>query len=213
MKTIKKIITGFGMVAALGICVYSINLNKTSVEANVKNNLTNIFKEDNNTITSSNPYVYTNSKYYKNIVNMGMDAVNVLSNGLIDKEQASLDGYVAALAVTEITGIDMNKISGKDWETADEFWQLWDQMIEKMPSEFNKILEKEDDAKEKLQDYGIFGEALIYNMIETEDKKIQFADKSIEINENIELGKLENLVDKKTSELEKAENYVEQYCK
>ena len=49
-------------------------------------------------------------------------------------------------------------------------------------------------------------------MLEAEDEKIQFADETIEVNEEVDLGELENLVDKKTSELEKAESYVVQYC-
>ncbi len=51
-------------------------------EANLENiiieNLNQISNESN--MTSSNPYEYTKNEYYKNIVKLGNDAVNILEN-------------------------------------------------------------------------------------------------------------------------------------
>lgn len=49
--------------------------NKKNLENIIIENLTQISNKSN--ITSSNPYEYTKNEYYKNIVILGNDAVNV----------------------------------------------------------------------------------------------------------------------------------------
>ncbi len=73
------------------LCIWSYtNKSKDNFDNNEKN-LENIIIENSNQIsnesnmTSSNSYNYTKNKYYKNIVILGNDAVNVLENMYKDK--------------------------------------------------------------------------------------------------------------------------------
>lgn len=209
MRLKKYFIAASGLLTAVAVSFCSVNSNKTSVEAKVKNDLQNIFMNDTNTLTSSNPYAYINNKYYDDIIEIGMDAVDVLSNDIIDKSQPSLDSYVAALAVSDITNIDMEEISGKDWETADEFWELWDEMLETMPSEFEKIL-SDDQPEKELDKYGIFADALLFDIQNDNDGEIEFANESIKYAQHSSLKNYDNF-DCEISELEKAENLIAEH--
>ena len=70
----KKLIEVLGIVAAFSLCVGVINQGSTVVEAQVSQNLEKILEVDSDVLTSSNPFDYTENKYYENIVNQGMDA-------------------------------------------------------------------------------------------------------------------------------------------
>lgn len=206
IKRMPLLLAGIVLTGMIGAWI--CNSNKMSVEAKVKNNLTKIFEADRNVIVSSNPYSYTNNEYYKDIVDMGMDAVEVLlKDECVDK--TSLDGYVAAIAVSEITGVDIQSISGKDWETAEEFWNEWDKVLEEMPDKFEKIL-NEEDAEEKLEKYGVFSDALIRDVLEDKDGKVEFANEEINYDGNVK-SELSEKSAFSADELDKAEEIVKQY--
>lgn len=91
------------MFLILCICAYT-NKSKDNFDNNEKNleniiieNLTQISNKSN--ITSSNRYEYTKNEYYKNIVILGNDAVNVLENMYKDKKLSGLNAYFSALAI------------------------------------------------------------------------------------------------------------------
>ncbi len=78
-------------------------------------------------VMSSNPYDYTKNEYYKNVVEIGPDAVPVLKEMFDNKEITGVLAYVSALAVQDITGCNLYKDHNLDWSTAEEFYELWEE--------------------------------------------------------------------------------------
>ena len=50
-------------------------------------------------MTSSNPYDYTENEYYKNIVELGEDAVSILENMYKNKKLSGVNAYLSTLAI------------------------------------------------------------------------------------------------------------------
>lgn len=210
----KKLIEVLGIVAAFSLCVGVINQGSTVVEAQVSQNLEKILEVDSDVLTSSNPFDYTENKYYENIVNQGMDAADVLTDGIIDKNEASLDGYVAALAVEDITGVDVGKITGEDWESADEFWDLWNEIIKDMPSYMEELANESTDFTQDIKDYGVFGEVFVKQMIDDESGNILYVGTDIKYDRSkFDNKELESCITSDDSEIEKAKSYLEKYMK
>ena len=68
---------------------------------------------------SSNPYDYTKNEYYRNIVDLGKDAVPVLEEMYLGGELTGLHAFISAIAICEITDSDI------EFSTADEFFTKW----------------------------------------------------------------------------------------
>ena len=68
---------------------------------------------------SSNPYDYTKNEYYRNIVDLGKDAVPVLEEMYLSGELTGLHAFISAIAVSEITDSDI------EFSNADEFYTKW----------------------------------------------------------------------------------------
>lgn len=98
--------------------------NEKNLENIIIENLTQISNESN--MTSSNPYEYTKNEYYKNIVILGNDAVNVLENMYKDKKLSGVNAYFSALAIQDITKCSLYEEYNLDWSTAEEFYNLWE---------------------------------------------------------------------------------------
>ena len=75
--------------------------------------------------TSSNPYDYINNEYYKNIINLGENAVPILENMYNDGKLTGVDAYISALAIEDISNCKLYKEYNLDWSTAEEFYTLW----------------------------------------------------------------------------------------
>lgn len=74
---------------------------------------------------SSNPYDYTKSKYYDNMVSLGTPAIKVLENMYNDGELTGVNAYLSALLIQDISKCNIYKEYNLDWSTADEFYTLW----------------------------------------------------------------------------------------
>lgn len=77
-------------------------------------------------LTSSNPYDYTKNDYYKNIVNLGEEAVPVLEDMYKDGKLTGVNAYLSALAIQDITKCYLYEEYNLDWTTAEEFYDLWE---------------------------------------------------------------------------------------
>lgn len=75
--------------------------------------------------TSSNPYDYTKNDYYKNIVDLGANAVSVLEKMYNNGKLTGLNAYLSALAIQDITKCNLYDEYDLDWSTAEEFYTLW----------------------------------------------------------------------------------------
>lgn len=119
---------------------------------------------------SSNPYDYKESKYYKQLVRLGLDAVPILSEKLCKNEVTGLNQYLVGLAIQDITETDLAEATGDTWISGEELAVVWKEFIKGAPDQIEQILNAEEtvDVKiEKLQSYGVFGKTAVKKM-ETE---------------------------------------------
>ena len=73
------------------------NINAKQLEKEITINFNKI--EEVTDMTSSNPYDYTENEYYKNIVELGEDAVSVLQNMYKNKKLSGVNAYLSTLAI------------------------------------------------------------------------------------------------------------------
>ena len=129
------------------------------------------------TVTSSSPYDYIDQQCYDRIVKLGMPAVEILEKKYETGELGGFDAYIAALAIQEITGCNMHDVTGEDYGTAEEFFAHWKKMVNKLPDEFQEIVNRDLDEEEKIQElkkYGVFGESYISAVNERDKEIIQY---------------------------------------
>ncbi len=116
---------------------------------------------------SSNPYDYKESKYYKQLVRLGLDAVPILSEKLCKNEVTGLNQYLVGLAIQDITGTDIAEATGDTWASGEELAVVWKEFIKGAPEQIEEILNAEEtvDVKiEKLECYGVFGKTAVKKM-------------------------------------------------
>ncbi|MCR5793690.1 MAG: hypothetical protein K6G65_11020 [Lachnospiraceae bacterium] len=208
----KKSLMGFIGVACFLVIVVLITNRFETVEAQIRTDMDGILAKNPEVLLSSNPYDYIDNEYYEDIVNIGMDAVNVLEDDIIEKEEASLDGYIAALAVQDITDVNISELYGEDWETADEFWSKWNTMIETMPDEIDRILKSDKNKIEEIQKYGVFGEVIAEKISESGDTNgtIVLNDTLIDYDlEKTEIEEARQIIESEEGEIDQAEQYLE----
>ena len=73
------------------------NINAKQLEKEITINFNKI--EEVTDMTSSNPYDYTENEYYKNIVELGENAVSVLQNMYKNKKLSGVNAYLSTLAI------------------------------------------------------------------------------------------------------------------
>lgn len=124
----KKII--FMFVCVLCLCGCSNNqkadfnyTNEEQIEKEILTNMQQILEVTDK--TSSNPYDYTKNEYYKNIINLGDNAVPVLEDMYAKGKLTGVSAYLSALAIQDITGCNLPEEYDLDWSTAQEFYDLW----------------------------------------------------------------------------------------
>ena len=109
------------LIAISGLLFHNLMQEKTVAEE-IDYNLAKINELSLNQITSSNPYDYIDNDHYNNIIKLGMPAVSVLEEKYSNNELHGLNAYIAALAIQEITGIQISEEADETWETAEEFF-------------------------------------------------------------------------------------------
>lgn len=165
------------------------------------------------TVLNSNPYAYIDNRYYKNIVSLGFDAAEILLKKNADGGLSSLDSYICAIAIQEITGCDLYGITGIDFETADEFYDLWDKTMSGMPKALAEIAESKSmtfwEKVSGLKKYGIFGEAAAYSISGSGTALLQFLGQPVSVSfTDTERNMMKSMVRSDLSELRKAADYL-----
>lgn len=168
------------------------------------------------TLLNSSPYAYIDNPYYKNIVSLGFGAVEAMQEKNSNGEFSNLNSYIAAIAIQEITGCDLYGITGVDFETADEFYDLWNKAIADMPEMLSDIIGNRSitagEKVEELKKYGVFGEAAAYAVSGSSAVREQFLDGSVDdLLSDSEKQIIKNMVKSDTDELRKAVDYLCKY--
>ena len=115
------------LIAISGLLLHNLMQEKTVAEE-IDYNLAKINELSLNQITSSNPYDYIDNDHYNNVIKLGMPAVSVLEEKYNNNELHGLNAYIAALAIQEITGIQISEEADETWETAEEFFAQWNKI-------------------------------------------------------------------------------------
>lgn len=97
--------------------------NEEQIEKEIVTNIEQITEVTNE--TSSNPFDYTKNEYYKNIVNLGKDAVPILEDMYNKGKLTGVNAYLSALAIQDITKCNLHEKYNLEWSTAEEFYTLW----------------------------------------------------------------------------------------
>lgn len=167
---------------------------------------------DTRTLLSSSPYAYIDNEYYENIVGLGFKAVPILQDKGENKEFSGLNSYISALAIQEITNCDLYEITGVDFETAEQFYELWADVMQEMPQKLEDVAKDTEmatnDKKKEFKKYGIFGEAFLQETLV--DKKEQFGNEKVHCKYTKEdKKKLTDLIKTEKKELEEVIEYFE----
>ena len=170
------------------------------------------------TLLSSNPYTYIDNDYYRAIIALGFDAVGVLQNKSNMDGFSGLNSYISAIAIEEITKCKLSNITGKEYETADEFYKLWDETISNMPGTLIDIIENKDKTIEEkvteLENYGIFGEAFVNAILEDNTDQMKFLNQEIDCTLTAaEKQNIRSIIQTDAKELNKAVIYLKNYKK
>ncbi len=170
------------------------------------------------TLLSSNPYTYIDNDYYRAIIALGFDAVGVLQNKSNTDSFSGLNSYISAIAIEEITKCKLSNITGKEYQTADEFYKLWDETISNMPGTLIDIIENKDKTIEEkvteLENYGIFGEAFVNAILEDNTDQMKFLNQEIDCTLTAaEKQNIRSIIQTDAKELNKAVIYLKNYKK
>lgn len=118
---------------------------------------------------SSNPYDYKESKYYKQLVELGLEAVPLMSEKICSGEITGLNQYLVGLAIQDITETDIAEAVGEGWGSGEQLAIVWKKFIQTAPERIEEILEEEESVDfkiKKLECYGVFGTAAVKGLNE-----------------------------------------------
>lgn len=119
---------------------------------------------------SSNPYDYKESKYYKELVGLGLDAVPLLSEKMTNGDTSGLNQYLIGLAVQDITETDLAEAVGEGWATGEQMADVWKKFIQTTPEKIEGVLSGKEAVEkkiEKLKCYGVFGTVAVSGVKES----------------------------------------------
>lgn len=212
----KKKIIGIGcggvVVLALVFVMFMTN-SETTLTEEIDSNFAKMSELNTQAAVSSNPYEYINNEYYDNIVNMGMPAVAILEEKYHKGEYKGLDGYIAALAIQEITEMNLQECNGTDWETAEQFFQEWDETLNTLPDTFNKIIKSDDTLDRKIrciEEYGVFGQEFLASINSEHKEMLDYYGTTIKISDELQK-KIQESSLLPSKEIEKIEEYLESH--
>ncbi len=207
MKKIMLIVSGVLMVAFIIGCIHKQD--DTTLAAEIEENFSQISNLSVEQALSSNPYDYINNDYYENIVALGVPAVTVLEENYHNGTYSGLDSYIAALAIQDITGLNLYECTGSDWSTAEEFFEQWDTTIQNLSDTFGKIMDSDISMSNKIyqiEKYGVFGQTFLKKAKVTKNHTVEFDGKEVSIDEAIDE---ETVPDISKGEMKEVTDYLE----
>ncbi|MEK4042863.1 hypothetical protein NSU18_04310 [Paenibacillus sp. FSL H8-0048] len=154
----KKMLVG---IFALGFTVtsslYAVRAN-ASVEKQIDQNLNGLATQLQAEVTnktelamSSNPYDFIkNSEEYTNIVNIGPDAIPILEKKIDESEGSGLFDYIFAVAIEEISKVDLKEEQSTAWAYGDKFSEKWKVKLSTLPAEVENIANSDLSENEKI---------------------------------------------------------------
>lgn len=196
-------------------CLFQIILSQTIfkdviVAAKIDYNLEKLEKLETEQLISSNPYDYMDRENYKNIVKMGVVAIEIIDERYYEGKISAKSTWIAGAIIEDISGIKVSELTGTDWETGEEFFRSWESIIKSISQDFLEIANSSlslDEKKENYQKYGIYGEYFLHCLKHSSAEEIDFFGNTI----NISLWKDYDLSDNLLSD--KEADIIEKYLK
>lgn len=146
------------------LAVIGIQHANASISSKVEQNMSSIIEHVNELVTtdpkaamSSNPYTYiANNQNYKNLVNLGYDAIPVLVEDINKSGENGLREYILAIAIEEIAKVDLKK-NRSEWSTAKDFINVWKIHLKNLTLNVNSIADSNEPNDRKVQELVLLG--------------------------------------------------------
>ncbi len=127
---------------------------------------------DSLTAISSNPWDYVHDEYYDTIIDIGVEAVPVLTDMIEQEELSAPYDYVAGCAMVDITKCE----KASDWSSVQGFKGMWKSTIHNMPNDINRILNSEsltfEEKEVKIDEYGLLAYPYLEDIISGEMEEL-----------------------------------------
>lgn len=186
-------------------------IENSSLAEEVQENFTKLPEASMDQVTSSNPYDYINNEYFDNIVELGIPAVKVIEQGYYNEKYAGLNAYIAALAIQEITDVNLYECTGEDWETGEQFFHNWNITMKRLPEIFDEIINSDDSMEVKIssiEKYGVFGRYFLSIIANEQTSTVEFNGETITIQDQAAI-KSQNIVKLSADEMDAIKDYLE----
>lgn len=190
MEKSRRIVSEICSVVAFAATVCMVIMqDHTSVAADVEKNFAQMDELNVEQALSSNPYDYIDNEYYDSIVELGFPAVAVLEENYHNGTYSGVNGYIAALAIQDITGLNLYECTGIDWSTAEEFFDQWDTTMQNLPDTFGNIMESDaaiSDKMHQIEKYGVFGRIFLEKAKEARNGVVKFDGAEVTVDEALD---------------------------
>ena len=127
MNKYKIVISSSILVMAICLIVTIVSVTNSTAYAMDKNmdllmkDINVKIQEKEDMAYSSNPYDYIEkNESYKNIKELKIKALPLLANKIEQSDEAGLEEYIMAIAIQDISGIDVSSLEG-EWSDGQEF--------------------------------------------------------------------------------------------
>lgn len=122
--------------------------------SNIQESIDNLASSE--VAASSNPYDYVkNNEDFKAIIAAGVVALPELEQLLIDSEQDGLMEFIYAIAMEQISKVDMRQAA--EWSTGKEFLTIYTSYIEEIPSKVELIADEPINDVDKIDQLKALG--------------------------------------------------------
>lgn len=219
MNKYKIVISSSILVMAICLIVTIVSVTNSTAYAMDKNmdllmkDINVKIQEKEDMAYSSNPYDYIEkNESYKNIKELKIKALPLLANKIEQSDEAGLEEYIMAIAIQDISGIDVSSLEG-EWSDGQEFLREYKAFLRGVKDNVNVIMTSEtlteDEKMEELSKMGIY--ALPYideKSIKEESSKVIKTAKNVIKSEYVEVTNLPNITN---TDIEVIKQLVDSY--
>ncbi|MFB5266024.1 hypothetical protein ACE41H_04375 [Paenibacillus enshidis] len=169
VRQISVVIATIVIIGSLSSC----SKGQVDVDERVYSSINKIQQSINNPASSeisanSNPYDYVkNNEDFEAIIALGVAALPELKQLLDNSEQDGLIEYIYAIALEQISKVDMRKET--DWNTGKEFLKIYTAYLKEIPNKVKRIANEPISDTEKVDQLKALGTPAIPYLFEVID--------------------------------------------
>lgn len=167
----KKVLLFFiiSVATIIGIVTISNTESEANIEETIQQNIDgfSVYLAGKTPSMSSNPYDYTiANSYYDNIVDLGHSALPTIIQKIESSSNPGLEEYLLAIAVEEITQINLKEREGYLWMSPVDFVDVWKAYLHNIPKDIQELAISNQDSVDRKDGYIKLGTPAIPFMID-----------------------------------------------